>query len=73
MKFARRQFNGHTGRHGGPEDRGHCDRFYNRLYDPHYYTDRTYQSPRIGKDDMTPRQITLYKRGFDNCAERKDW
>ena len=36
-------------RHGGPFDRGGADFWYNRGYDPHYYTGGSYASDRVEK------------------------
>ena len=62
-------------RAGSPEDRGSADRYYYRRYSPHYYE---YpfgkgESPRIEEDRMTPEQIALYKKGWDNEDERKEF
>lgn len=60
-------------RHGGPFDRGCCDAFYNRGYDPHYYVGNTYSSERIELENMTAEEITAYTAGYNNTHERKDW
>jgi len=62
-------------RAGSPQDRGSADRYYYRRYSPHYYE---YpfgkgESPRIEEDRMTPEQIALYKKGWDNEDERKEF
>ena len=60
-------------RHGSPEDRGSADRYYHRPRDPHYFIGDTYQSPRVGKADMTDEEIAAYNYGYDNEEDRKEW
>lgn len=63
-------------RHGGPFDRGGADYYYWRGYEPHYYTNKTYQSDRVEKENMTPEEIEAYKAGYDYAAkfgDRKEW
>lgn len=64
---------GYDERHGGPYDRGSCDAYYSRPYDPHYYVGDTYQSERIELADMTAEEITAYTAGYNGTYERKDW
>ena len=61
------------GRHGGPEDRGSADRYYHRKYNPHYYKGATRLSKLIEEKDMTKEKIALYKKGWDEEIERKDY
>jgi hypothetical protein len=60
-------------RHGGPFDRGSCDAYYGRLYEPHYYVGATYNSERVELGSMTAAEITAYTAGYNNTHERKDW
>ena len=60
-------------RHGGPQDRGSADRYYNRSYNPHYYEKDTGGSPRIKLKDMTAEQIVEYTKGYNEEIERKDY
>lgn len=63
-------------RHGGPYDRGSADSYYRRPYDPHYYVEGTYNSRRIGKEQMTEEEIAAYDAGWDyneKCGDYKDW
>ena len=54
----------HDTRHGGPFDRGGADYYYNRGFDPHYFTGATYASDRIEKADMTPEELDGYRAGY---------
>ena len=63
-------------RHGGPEDRGSCDSYYRRSFNPHYYKDGTHTSERVGLKDMTALEIVEYTKGYnDNEKEMffKEW
>ena len=60
-------------RHGGPYDRGSCDAYYSRPYDPHYYVGNTYTSERVDLANMTAEEITAYTAGFNQTIERKEW
>jgi hypothetical protein len=60
-------------RHGGPYDRGSADAYYDRPFEPHYYVGNTYQSPRIGEDQMTEKQISEYSAGYGEEEDRKEW
>ena len=53
-------------RHGSLYDRGLADSHYNRLPDPHWYPNGTYNEPKIA--DLTPEQVTEYNAGFDDDA-----
>jgi hypothetical protein len=55
--------------HGSPEDRGDSDYYYGRQYRPHKWLDG------IGQREvelMDPDEIAAYRRGYENCDERKD-
>ena len=63
-------------RHGGPFDRGAADSYYDRGYNPHYYTGDTYNSTRVEMDDMTAEQIVAYTAGYnynEQFGDKKDW
>ena len=63
-------------RHGGPYDRGQADSYYGREYNPHYFVDDSYKSPRIELSQMTPAEIVAYTAGYrDNEArgDKKSW
>lgn len=66
----------YTERHGGPYDRGQADSYYGREYNPHYFVSDSYNSSRIGMDQMTPAEIVAYTAGYrDNEArgDKKSW
>ena len=56
-------------RHGGPYDRGSADSYYRRGYNPHYFVEGTYNSPRIEMEDMSAMEITAYTKGFNDNEE----
>ena len=56
-------------RHGGPYDRGAADSHYRRGFDPHYFVEGTYNSPRIEMEDMSATEITAYTKGFNDNDE----
>lgn len=63
-------------RHGGPYDRGACDSYYNRGFDPHYYVGDTYTSERVELKDMTVEDIVAYTAGYrynERFGDKKDW
>ncbi len=63
-------------RHGGPYDRGGADSYYQRGYNPHYYTGDTRKSQEIPMELMTPAEITAYTKGYndnEDAGEFKDW
>ena len=47
-------------REGSPFDRGNCDHYYGRPYDPYKY-------------NYTGKQIEEYQEGWDDCVNPKDW
>ena len=51
-------------RHGGPYDRGTCDSYYGRGYNPHYFVGDSYNSPRIEMAQMSADEIIAYTAGF---------
>lgn len=60
-------------RHGGPYDRGSADAYYDRPFDPHYYVEGTYRSPRVEATEMTADEIAAYTQGFHEQDELKVW
>lgn len=63
-------------RHGGPWDRGAADSYYCRPWWPHYFRGATYDSERVGMEDMTALEIIAYTAGFNENEEnghKKDW
>ena len=58
-------------RHGGPYDRGSADRYYNRPFNPHYFTGDTYNSSKVEQKDMTDTQVKDYRDGYQLKAI--DW
>ena len=64
-------------RHGGPFDRGTCDSWYSRGFEPHFYLGGSYDSTRIEEKDMRPDEIRAYKAGYDenesDNSMRKDY
>lgn len=63
-------------RHGGPYDRGGADAYYRRGFNPHYFTEDTYNSKRIGLDEMTAEEVEAYRAGYRDTVEAgdfKDW
>ena len=62
-------------RHGGPYDRGTCDSYYRRDYNPHYFVGDSYNTPRIELAQMSAAETMEYTAGFrDNeaCNNFKD-
>jgi hypothetical protein len=53
-------------RHGGPYDRGTCDSYYHRDFNPHYFVGDSYNSPRIESAQMSPAEIVAYTAGFED-------
>tara|TARA_R110002020_G_scaffold216326_3_gene423807 strand:+ start:2422 stop:2622 length:201 start_codon:yes stop_codon:yes gene_type:complete len=62
-----------TIRHGSPEDRGSADKYYGRIYEPHYFLGGSYQSDCVNWRDMTDEEIAQYKKGWDEQTDQKDW
>ena len=63
-------------RHGGPYDRGSCDAYYQRMFNPHYFKGNSYTSEMIGLEDMTTEEIVAYTAGYrdqENSGVFKDW
>ena len=63
-------------RHGGPEDRGTMDSYYQRGFKPHYFKGDTYTSDRVDIKDMTAKDIVDYTRGYNSnekLGEFKNW
>jgi hypothetical protein len=63
-------------RHGGPYDRGTADSYYGRGMNPHYYVGTTYNSRRVGIEEMTKEEIAAYRAGYeDNEYDQnfKEW
>jgi len=63
-------------RHGGAFDRGTCDSYYQRGFNPHYYTGGTSISPRVELAEMTAAEITAYTAGYEwneRFGDKKDW
>lgn len=60
-------------KHGSPQDRGSADRYYGRMYDPHYYPEGSYNGHRVFREEMTEEQIAEYDYGWDNEDDRKEW
>jgi len=58
--------------HCSAQDRGSCDAYYQRPFDPHYITNKG-KGIRITKDDMTAQEIAEYTEGYENETERKEW
>jgi hypothetical protein len=77
MKFATyRDRDNYDTRHGGPFDRGSADSYYHRGITPHYYVEGTSTSPRIEEVQMTEKEISDYKAGYEwneKFGDKKDW
>lgn len=61
--------------HGGPYDRGSADAYYQRAFDPHYWTDGTFGGQRIKIEKDTP-EYEAYRAGYQdqvNSGEFKEW
>lgn len=58
---------------GSPRDRGSADRYYGRLFEPHYYPNGTYKGHRVTEKDMSPEQVSEYTLGWEEETDRKDW
>jgi len=58
--------------HGGPYDRGSADAFYQRAFDPHYWTDG---EGRVKIEKGTP-EYEAYRAGYQeqvDSGEFKEW
>ena len=53
-------------RHGGPYDRGGADSYYQRGFDPHYYTGDSMKSQKVPMALMTAAEITAYTKGYND-------
>jgi len=60
-------------RHGGPRDRGSADRYYGRLFKPHYFPNGTYKGYRVDEKDMSASEIQEYLEGWLEETDRKEW
>jgi len=64
-------------RHGGPFDRGGADSWYQRGYQPHYYTGGSMSSTRVPESEMTVFELAEYAAGYQENEEdlgaRKVW
>ena len=60
-------------RHGGPFDRGTCDSYYGRDYNPHYFVGDSYNSPRVEMAQMTVREIVEYTTGYKANEEARNF
>ncbi len=60
-------------RHGGPYDRGTCDSYYHRDYNPHYFVGDSYNSPRVELAQMTTREIVEYTFGYKANEEARNF
>jgi len=60
-------------KHGSPQDRGSADRYYGRMYNPHFWPEGTNKGFIVTKDSMTKLEIAAYKYGWDNEEDKKDW
>ena len=58
-------------RHGGPYDRGGADSYYQRGFDPHYYTGDSMKSQKIPMALMTAAEITAYTKGYNDNEEAR--
>lgn len=58
-------------RHGGPYDRGSADRYYGRLFRPHYFLGKTGQSREITA--LSDEELAEYKSGWNEETDRKDY
>tara|TARA_Y100001938_G_C7740994_1_gene259290 strand:- start:235 stop:450 length:216 start_codon:yes stop_codon:yes gene_type:complete len=59
--------------HGSPADRGSSDRYYGRVYDPHWWPEGAYTGCRIEKAQMTKDQIKEYSDAYYSETDRKEW
>jgi hypothetical protein len=60
-------------KHGSPRDRGSADAYYGRPFDPHYWSEGTYQGTRTEMKDMTTEEIVEYTKGYNQEQDRKNW
>lgn len=66
----------HEQRHGGPYDRGTCDSYYRRDFNPHYFVGESYNSTRLELVDMSAKEIAAYTAGFEEnetIGNHKEW
>ena len=63
-------------RHGGPFDRGTCDSWYSRGYNPHYFLGDSYNSEMVEMEKMTTQEIDEYTAGYEwneKFGDKKSW
>ena len=60
-------------RHGSPEDRGMADRYYGRVFDPHWEDHSSGKYRRVPAQEMSRAEIAGYTYGFNNETGQKDW
>jgi len=60
-------------RHGGPYDRGSADKYYNRMFNPHYFVGATYSSECVIMTDPETDEYKQYAKGYNDQVETKDW
>ena len=63
-------------RSGSPYHRGSADAYYQRGFNPHYYTGAVQKSLRVSRKDMTPAEVAEYREGYDAqvaSGEKKDY
>lgn len=63
-------------RHGGAWDRGSADSYYGRPRDPHLYVGEAYTTERVGRDQMTDKEVRAYLAGYqwnEQYGDKKDW
>jgi hypothetical protein len=66
----------HDKRHGGAFDCGSADNYYGRPFAPHFWTNGTGKSLRIGAAGMTETEIAAYAAGWADNEEsggKKEW
>ena len=63
---------GYSKRHGGPYDRGSADAYYMRRFDPHYFENDTYATPRIEIKEGTT-EYEAYLQGWNDTIEAGDF
>jgi len=63
-----------SNRHGGPQDRGSADAWYQRERNPHKYAGATGHGPEIKLTDSG--EIAAYNKAFDDgmaTGDHKEW
>jgi len=62
--------------HGMAYDRGMADSWYDRVIQPHYWTDGSYGGDKIEREHMTNEEVEAYMAGYminEDEGGKKEW